>query len=835
MKKVMIALAGQPNGGKSTVFNALTGARQYVANYPGVTVDKMGGWYNRDKFKIEVIDLPGTYGFTSYSPEERVARDVLLYDKPSAVVNVVDASNLKRGLYLTLQLLEMGLPVLLDLNMMDVAEKSGVQIDTAGLSRELGVPVVETAMRSGKGKEELLAAIDEALSCQSGAAKPVVLYPAIDSALTRLEGALAGDAGLKEAHHLPWLAIKLMEGDLEVADFIRKNAGDAAKALNIAQLAREQFEQDYGQKTELYINARRNQRAAEIAGQFTSTGRNERVTRTEKIDKVVCHRVFGPLLLLGVVYAIYSLSIVEGYKITNYTWPLLAWFRSAVESALPAPGFITLPVFREFVLWCVDSINALLNYLPIFFILFALIAILEDSGYMPRMAFIMDRLLNRFGLHGQSTLSMVLSGAVVGGCVVPGVMSTKGIPDEKSRLATILTLPMLNCLAKVPLYILLINAYFAGDKSTVMFFISTISLLFVLPVAKMLSMTVLRGRSTAPFIMELPPYHIPTLRGVLGRAVERVWLYIRKIVTVVAAVAVVLFVMLQFPGVDDESMAAFEARKNTAVSSFLGSVKGNPLAQGLKTEADVLTLIVYSDDYRVARRGATTPEKVAAMDRQFRERNPQFYEIITSKKDKNARNVEKVLREVSLERRTILLEMRQKRIENSILGTIGQALEPVTQYAGFNWRVNIAVLSSLAAKESTVATLGALYQEEQGEAADASLETRMSSQEKAFTPLHAVALMMFMVLCPPCFPTAIAIKVQTGSTRWMLFSFLYPLVLGLLAATIAYSGGNALGLTGMQTMWAFYLIPLLLTVLMAFVGNGKEKTALQAAGGAKSG
>ena len=826
MKEIMIALAGQPNGGKSTVFNALTGAKQFVANYPGVTVDKMSGWYNRNGVRVEVIDLPGTYSLTSFSPEERVARSVLLYENPAAVINVVDASNLKRGLYLTLQLLEMGLPLLLDLNMMDVAEKAGIRIDAAGLSRELGVPVVETIMRNTKGKDKLLEIIDEvAFQPHKAVARDVVLYPELADSLKQLEAAMAEDVNLKSGYPLAWLAVKLLENDTEVADIIRKSS-DGQQILHIAQRAREEFEAKHEQKAELYIYSRRNQTASELASRFTASSEHKQASRSASIDRFVCHRVLGPIILLGVIYMLYRLSIVEGYKLTNYTWPILAWVRSTAESILPAPGFITVPIFREFVLWCIDSINALLNYIPIFFILFGLIAMLEDSGYMPRMAFIMDRILSRFGLHGQSTLSMVLSGVMVGGCVVPGVMSTKGIPDEKSRLATILTLPMLNCLAKVPMYILLINIYFADQKASVMFFISTISLLFVLPVAKILSLTVLRDKPTAPFIMEMPPYHIPTLRGVIGRAIERVLLYIRKIVTVVAAVAVVLFALLQFPGIDAESLAAFEARKNTAVTEFLQSTEGNPLAGGLKTEDDVLSLIVYNDDYRAARRNATTPEQQDAMEQQFKQRNPEFFEIITSKKDRNARNIEKELRGVILERRTILLEMRQKRIENSFLGTIGRSLEPVSQYAGFNWRVNIAVLSSLAAKESMVATLGSLYQEGQdddsADSAATSLESRMSSQETTFTPLHAVALMMFMVLCPPCFPTAIAIKIQTGSFRWMLFSFLYPLTLGLLAAAITFTGGNALGLSGMQAMWTFYLIPLVLTVIMGFVGNGKK-------------
>jgi ferrous iron transport protein B len=237
---------------------------------------------------------------------------------------------------------------------------------------------------------------------------------------------------------------------------------------------------------------------------------------SDRIDAVVCHRLLGPVLMVGIIWLLYYLSIVQGYNLTNYTWPLLAKLRGLAEAVLPAPGFIDIPLLREFVLWIVDSLNALLNYIPIFFILFGLIAILEDSGYMPRMAFIMDRVFGRFGLHGQSTLPMVLGGIYVGGCAVPAVMSCKGIPDERSRMATILIIPLLNCLAKVPLYVLLINIYFAAHKAWAMFFISTVSLLLVLPISKLLTLTVLKEKETAPFVMEMPPLPCANPAGRFG-------------------------------------------------------------------------------------------------------------------------------------------------------------------------------------------------------------------------------------------------------------------------------------------------------------------------------
>ena len=830
--KKTVALAGQPNCGKSTVFNSLTGAKQFVANYPGVTVDKMMGWYKREGEDVEVIDLPGTYSLTSYSPEERVTRDVILKDPLSAVVNIMDAANLKRSLYLTLQLLEMEVPLVLALNMMDVAEGLGISIDVAGLSRELGAPIVTMAITQGRGREELFGAIaDMSRSNARTSLAAAELYPELKDALRELEGLLERSPSLKGTFPLSWLAVKLMEADPEVADWVRKSAGDDAPVLSRAEVLRQEFERAKGMGADLYVSGQRSRRAAAIAARYVSKKDMGKVPLSERIDRAVCNKFLGPVFLLFVIYGFYYLSFIQGYNLTQYTWPILAGFRSFAESILPQPGLIELPLLREFVLWVVDNLNALLNYIPIFFILFALIAVLEDSGYMPRIAFVLDRILSRFGLHGQSTLPMILGGVVLGGCSVPAVMATKGIPDEKSKLATILTLPMLNCQAKLPLYFLLIGIYFnetvrlpllgeVNQQSIVIVFIQTISLLFVLPIAKILSMTVLKHKETAPFIMEMPPYHLPTIRGVLSRAIERIWLYIRKITTVVAAVAIVLFALLQFPGLTPERKAHYEAEKDRAVQAFLDAARDKKLGAGLKNEEDVLSLILFQQGYRdLLKSGASAEARKA-----YGAKNPDFFEIVQNKKDPEAKELEKALKKLLTFRTNALTAIRKERIDNSLLGKIGRSLEPLSQYAGFNWRVNVAVLSTLAAKENSVSTLGALYIKEPGESEGKgeskntdALEQRMKQQEGDLTPLHAMALMLFMVLCPPCLPTIMAIRVQTGSTKWMLFAFFAPLVLGLLAAVLVFSGGSSLGLSGFQAMWIFYLIPLTLTIALGLI------------------
>ncbi|MCF8027532.1 MAG: ferrous iron transport protein B [Desulfobacteraceae bacterium] len=814
-QKMKIGLAGQPNSGKSTLFNAFTGARQHVANYPGVTVEKKIGWYASNGENVEVVDLPGTYSLTSYSPEEQVARDFILREDPSVVINVMDASNLKRCLFLTFELMEMQAPVVLALNMIDLAEKRGISIDTQKLSGLLGISVVATDMKTGRGKEELLDTIS-ALADSSGASGGIGLdYGEMEPLLRDIESrVLAETPHLPASYPLRWLAVKLMEGDSEVIRLVASaHPSPEDFTADIEQL-RVDFESRFDEMPEIHIANRRYQEADRIARSCMSPGQARRLSWSDRIDKVVCHRLMGPVVLVAVIWLLYYLSIVQGYNVTNYTWPILAQIRSWMEVLLPGAGFIEIPIMRAFGLWFVDSINALLNYIPIFFILFALIALLEDSGYMPRMAFIMDRLFSRYGLHGQSTLPMVLGGIYVGGCAVPGVMACKAIPDERSRLATILVIPLLNCLAKVPLYVLLINIYFASHKVWAMFFISTISLLLVLPISKILTLTVLKKRPTSPFVMEMPPYHVPTVRGVLTRAVERVWLFVRKITTIVAAVAVVVFILMRFPGISEERMAHYQEEKHKAVSSFIQDIEDTDYADAIDPD-NIMAFIRYWSGYKNARLGAGGGDAAKAVNEKFREKDPELYEIVT-RQGKDGMIAYRAARSLERSRKQLLMDMKNEQIHNSFLGWAGKSLEPVTRYAGFNWRVNVALLSALAAKESSVATLGALYEsDERGE----SLEKRMASKETGFTPLHGLSLMLFMVLYPPCLAAAIAVKIQAGGTRWMLFSIGYSMVLALGVAVAVFSGGSALGLSGFQAMWLFYSLALTLTVVMGLVRN----------------
>ncbi|CCO22900.1 ferrous iron transport protein B [Maridesulfovibrio hydrothermalis] len=823
----LVALAGQQNAGKSTTYNMLTGANQHVANYPGVTVDKKVGSYREGKTRYEIVDLPGTYSLTSFSLEERVSREFLLEEKPDVVVNVMDATCLRRSLYFTFQVLEMNFPVTVALNMMDVAESQGISIDLQELSSRLGVDVVATVGRKGKGKQALKAAIRKSVN-QETYARPVTIdYGELEEHVQALEAMLAEEASLGVLYPLRWLAIKLLENDAEVRRIVETKHTQGRRIVEEALSRRVAFEEKSNIDTGDYIVACRDMLAGEIVDACLSKEDDTKQPISERIDRWVLNRAMAPFFLLATVYLIYELSIVQGYKLTMYTWPVLAKFRDIVANVLPSAGLIEDSLLRSMGLWMVDSANTLLNYVPIFLILFALIAILEDSGYMARIAFILDRIFHSFGLHGQSTLPFILGGVFAGGCAVPGIMSTKGIPDERSRLATILTVPFMNCLAKIPLYTLLVNIYFADNKSWAMFFISTITIIMALIVAKLLTSTVLKGRETAPFIMEMPNYHAPTFFGVMQRSIERTLEYIKKVGSIVVAVSLCVFSLLQFPGLGEERMDYYENEMSKAVAVFDAKVAGTGYA-AVSEPAAMLTLLNFYDDYKRARMNSSGKTGAARVDAKFKELNPEMFTILKPRGNKEAKLVNRALRKVSSVRKSLRRKIKEEKIKVSFFGMIGRSLEPVTQLAGFDWKVNIALISSFAARESSVATMGVLYQ--QGAADNQTLEQRMGSEGKhsGMTSLHALAVLLFFALYPPCFAATIMVKVQTGSWKWMIFAIFFPTALGFGVASTVFTLGNALGASGITMMKGFYLFALSIALLIALFhkyASDKEASA----------
>lgn len=810
--KLLIGLAGQQNSGKSTIFNMLTGAHQHIANYPGVTVDKKTGFYRHEGVKVETVDLPGAYSLTSFSLEERVARDFLITEKPDVIVNVVDASSLKRSLYFTFQVLEMGFPVVMALNMMDVAKRNKIQIDTNRLQHRLGIDIIPTVGRKSKGKQKLRTAILATAKRKEGKVLHIT-YEELEPAIKKLGMQLASNK-LADIYPARWLAVKLVEGDSEAERVIIEEFGAASGELEMVRQIRQDFKENHFMPAADYMVGCRDRLATSIVDSCVKEPVKGASNISEKIDALVLNRFAAPIFLIATVFIVYHLSIVKGYDLTHYWWPYLAKFRGIVAAILPDAGLLVDPYIRSMVLWLVDSANALLNYIPIFLILFALIAIIEDSGYMARIAFILDRILNIFGLHGQSILPYILGGVYTGGCAVPGIMATKGIPDERSRMATILTVPYMNCLAKIPFYTLLINVFFVEYKSWVILFLSTITIFIALLVARLLTATILKSKETAPFVMELPNYHPPTFFGVGQRAFERTWQYIKKVGTIVLAVSVCIFILLQFPAIGGERKAYFEMEMDKAVLKFQQRIEPSIYADRFQDEAILLKLVNLYTDHRSARLNIKGAEASRALDARFKKSDPDYFIFLKPKTNKDARIVNKALRGLTSKRKSLRRQIGEEQIKNSFLGTIGRSLEPITRMAGFDWKINVAILSSFVARESSVATIGVLYQE--GAEEGLGLEERMAAEvlNGGLTPLHALAIMVFFALYPPCLAATIMIKVQTGHYRWMLFSIFFPTTLGFIAASSIFTGGKWLNLSGIQMMAVFYSIVVAITIFI---------------------
>lgn len=599
-----------------------------------------------------------------------------------------------------------------------------------------------------------------------------------------------------------------------------------ATLLEQATEYRSAFLAKHGFTPEKEIARKRFDAAEEMVALVVRRDEAQKTTLSDRIDRIVLHRIGGPLVLFAVMFLFYELSIIQGYRLTTWTWPILAAGRDCIASFLPPQGLVFDPLTRAVPLAIVDGIIAVLNYIPVFLILFALIAVMEDSGYMARVAFLLDRLFRYFGLHGHSAMPLILSGVLVGGCAVPGVMACRTIKDEKARLATMMIVPLMNCMAKIPLYTLLVGIFFSEHRRLAMFFVSTITLVIALAVAKIMTLTVLKKAATAPFVLELPVYHIPTVRGVLSRCLERTWLFVKKIITIVAAVVLVVQLLLSFPGMHADRRAYYAELAARQTRAFLGALGPDNRYAGLFEEGGVERFSSFRDDYRKARAKATDEPSREKVESEFARRNKDFTRIVmggtyreggVTRRDADAARINREYRKLDRAIREIKAAAREETINGSVMGRLGDALEPVTRFAGFNRRINIALISAFAAKENSVATLGSLYQDTNEE--ERNLAERMQGTETGWTSLHALALIIFMTMYPPCIPTLLMIRLESGSLKWTLLAASYPIVLGLAMAVSVFSAGNLFGLSGLQAMLLFYAGALLVTATLGSIRN----------------
>ena len=547
MKEVTIALAGNPNAGKTTVFNSLTGAYHHVGNYPGVTVEKKWGSINHGDVNINVVDLPGTYSLTAYSLEELVARDFVVEERPDVIVDVVDASNLERNLYLALQFMEIGVPLIIVLNMVDLAQSRGLNIDAAKLSELLGVPVIPAVATKDKGMKDILDAIVGVTSNEDGYWEPINISYGneMDRHIDELTEIIQRGKSSIGQYPARWLAIKLLEQDEQVQKLI-KESDIGEELLERAEKVAGHVHDTFDDVPEGLIADHRYGYITSICREAVKRTMDERLTLSDKVDKALINRTFGPLFLAGIIYLTYTFVFWASDTPVNLVENFFGLVRESALNIIPE-GLIRSMVVNGII----DGVGGVISFVPLIMLMFFAIAILEDSGYMARMAFLLDRLLRYFGLHGNSVLAMIVSGGISGGCAVAGVMATRTLKNPKERIATILVAPFMNCGAKLPIYALLIAAFFSDSQAKIMFALTIISWGFALLAARGLRSTVLKGPNT-PFVMELPPYRMPTFKGLLIHMWERTWHYLKKAGTIILLVSIIIWAMSTFPKPSEE-------------------------------------------------------------------------------------------------------------------------------------------------------------------------------------------------------------------------------------------------------------------------------------------
>lgn len=565
-----VALAGNPNSGKTTIFNNITGARQHVGNYAGVTVERREGFRRFQGQDLLLVDLPGTYSLTANSLDEIVARNVIIDEKPDLIVNILDASNLERNLYLALQLLELERPLVLALNMTDMAEKAGIRINSDVLRTRLGVPVVKLIGNRNQGTEELLQTVVE--SSKRTIYRPFSIdYGAkIEAAIVEVTEALQNLTHVK--FPIRWLAVKLLENDTEVQASLLKIEGGSAVAAIVARV-RNKTAVLLGEELEIAMAEARYRVVADIVAEFVDSSGRQEQTVSDRIDRVLTHRVLGLPLFFGIMWLLFNVVFTVGEIPQGWIEDAVKWFSDLVSANLAEGELSSLLVDG-----IIGGVGSVLTFLPSILLLFFGIALLEDTGYMARAAFVMDRVMRAVGLHGKSFIPLLLGF----GCSVPAVMGARTLENKSDRMVTILVSPLMSCSARLPVYTLLIAAFFSENVAgSVLFSIYFLGISLAILMALVFRKWMFPGASE-PFIMEMPPYHLPTLRSIAIHMWERSILYLKKAGTLILAASILIWFITNYPA-NVEYSKDYDAAKGQITEQY-DEVAAKPLLAQLDQE-----------------------------------------------------------------------------------------------------------------------------------------------------------------------------------------------------------------------------------------------------------
>jgi ferrous iron transport protein B len=739
-----IALAGNPNVGKSTIFNALTGSRQHVGNWPGKTVEKKEGHLRLDGQDIVVVDLPGTYSLTAYSIEEIISRDFIVNEHPGVVVAVVDASNLERNLYLVTQLLELETPLIIALNMSDIARSRGLKIEPSTLSRNLGgIPVIETIGSHGIGIDALKDAIVRAVAHHEATPPLRIDYDtALENEIDHLAGRIEHIPALAELYLPRWLAIKLLEDDEDITQ--RLQAAGHDDLLDAAQDAMARIEEATGEDAETLITDRRYAFIGAMVTGALSRPRAAMVTRSDQIDRVLTDRLWGVPIFLLLMWIVFQFTANVSAPFLEFVeevigGPITRWI-AAVLGAAGMGGTWFESLLLDGV---VAGVGAVMVFIPVLMSLYFAIGLLEDSGYMARAAFVMDRVMRALGLHGKSFLPMLVGF----GCTVPAVFATRTLENEDDRKLTGFLVTFMSCGARLPVYVIIGAAFFGASSGNLIFGMYLLGIAVALLTGLVMKRLLYRHKPPQPFVMELPPYRLPRMRDIWRQTWERTSSFVRKAGTIILVTSVIIWFLLAIPAGSSGSFNDVEAEDSLfgAVSSAIAPVFAPAGFDTWQSTGSLISGFVAKEVI------------VGTMGLIFL--GPEF----DSEGDEPAPSFGEDLREIG----TAFLEAA---------ALTGQEIVNIAPRT-----VNIIPGVSLPELE----LVGGAAEDE----APPALQTALTN---VFTPLSAVAFTVFVLLYTPCMATVAAMRQEFGP-RWTLYQIVYTAVIAWAAAVIVYQGGTLLG------------------------------------------
>lgn len=720
-RNINIALVGNPNCGKTTLFNQASGAKEHVGNYSGVTVDAQKASFQHNDYTLNLLDLPGTYSFNAYSPEELYARNYILGETPDIIINVLDASNLERNLYLTTQLIDMDIKVVIALNMYDDLKAGGAKLETEKLGRMLGIPIVPTTASKGHGIDKLLNKVIEVYEERDPIVRHIHINYGheVEKSIQMIRDEIRLSKPLSANISSRYLAIRLLDKDPESLTMLNRfpNIDSIITAAdNEAVRLHSRLAED---SSHLITDAKYGFIAGALKETF-SDGIHRRHVLTEKIDKILTHKLLGFPVFLSFMFIAFFSTFTLGAHPMEWIDAGMAALSDLVYQTMPAGMLKDLLVDG-----IIGGIGSIIVFLPNILILFFFISLMEDSGYMARAAFIMDKLMHKIGLHGRSFIPMVIGF----GCNVPAIMATRTLRNRTDRLLTMLIIPFMSCSARLPVYIVLIAAFFPSHPTLILMALYLGGIVLAIIMANILNRTLFK-RKEAPFVMELPPYRMPTAKNTLLHMWEKGSQYLKKIGGTILVAVIIIWALEYFP------------REVENASHFAN--KREQIEQQFQKQRQ-------SDLMRIRELQQIRDQKLADID----------------------------------------ADQEAIRIENSYLGRIGKMVQPVMQPLGFDWKMSVSLLAGIPAKEIVISTMGVLFQADDGSSGTLMLQNKLKSEvhqhgklkgKSLFTKPVALAFLVFVLIYFPCIAVVATIKRESGSWKWALFTVGYTTILAWLAA-----------------------------------------------------